>query len=72
LKINSKKFFFNIPQKKKSEVANVRINKQIRGNKGQFIIDEDEYKPFDDYSEDSLDDEFINKRINKLNNFNLV
>jgi len=60
-----------MPQKK-SEAAKVRINKQIRSNKGQFIIDEDEYKPSDDYSEDSLDDEFINKRINKLNNFTLV
>ncbi len=61
-----------MPRKKKSEAAKVRINKQIRSNKGQFIIDEDEYKPSDDYSEDSLDDEFINKRINKLNNFTLV
>src|SRR5436305_3403403 len=58
--------------KKKSEAAKVRINKQIQSNKGQFIINEDEYKPSDDYSEDSLDDEFINKRINKLNNFTLV
>ena len=48
-----------MPRKKKSEAAKVRINKQIRSNKGQFIIDEDEYKPSDDYSEDSLDDEFI-------------
>ena len=61
-----------MPRKKKSEAAKVRINKQIRSNKGQFIINEDEYKPSDDYSEDSLDDEFINKRINKLNNFTLV
>jgi len=61
-----------MPRKKKSKAAKVRINKQIRSNKGQFIIDEDEYKPSDDYSEDSLDDEFINKRINKLNNFTLV
>src|SRR5436305_14329077 len=58
--------------KKKSEAAKVRINKQIQSNKGQFIIDENEYKPSDDYSEDSLDDKFINKRINKLNNFTLV
>jgi len=54
-------------KKKKSQAAKIRINKQIRSKSGQFIIDEDEYRLSDNYSEDSSDDEFINERIKKIN-----
>ena len=59
-----------MPRKKKNvKAAKVRLNLRIRNlNTGQLIANngDDEYIPSSDYSEDSSDDEYINKRINSL------
>lgn len=56
--------------RKKSQAARIRINKQIRSETGQFIVDEDKYS--DNYSEDTSDDEYIDERTKNLYDFTLI
>src|SRR4051794_41108241 len=69
-----KKFFFNMPQKKKnSKAAKKRLNNQgYNSDTGQFNDKKDTYIPLSEYSEDSSDEEFINERIQQLGDFTLI
>lgn len=63
-----------MPQKKKhSRAAKKRLNEQgLNSDTGQFNDKSDAYVPSNEYSEDSSDEEFINKRIIQLGNFTLI
>ena len=50
-------------RKKSSKAAKKRFNEQDCSSTGQFNIIDDDYIPSSKYSEDNLDDEFINERI---------
>ncbi|RGB27120.1 hypothetical protein C1646_819972 [Rhizophagus diaphanus] len=66
-----------MPRKKKiARAAKIRVKSRLRNlNTGQLVTnddDDDEYIPSSDYSEDSSDNEYIDKRIKNLDNSFLI
>lgn len=66
-----------MPRKKKiARAAKIRVKSWLRNlNTGQLVAnddDDDEYIPSSDYSEDSFDNEYIDKRIKNLDNSFLI
>lgn len=60
-------------RKKNSKAAKKRLNKQgNNSDTGQFNDNNDVYVPSSEYSEDSSDEEFINKRIQQIGRFELI